>query len=138
MLAFDLPDGGELTLTRFPGSVGTPLANVNRWRQQIGLPPLADVSEQESIGYPAGAEPNEQIPIYRITDDTAGDEAPFVLALPIADLESTWFIKLTATRALRVEHAEQFVRVVDGLRLPLKLPDSAPPSPEDHAGHNHD
>src|SRR5829696_2512725 len=28
----------QLTVTRFPGDVGGTLANVNRWRMQIGLP----------------------------------------------------------------------------------------------------
>lgn len=36
-------DGGraELTVLAFPGDVGGDLANVNRWRQQIGLSPLS-------------------------------------------------------------------------------------------------
>ncbi|CAA9414552.1 MAG: hypothetical protein AVDCRST_MAG64-2517, partial [uncultured Phycisphaerae bacterium] len=32
----------ELALTSFPGDVGGKLANVNRWRQQAGLPPIAE------------------------------------------------------------------------------------------------
>lgn len=37
-------DGGEadLSITAFPGSTGGLLANVNRWRGQLGLAPLAD------------------------------------------------------------------------------------------------
>lgn len=38
-----LPDGPvEVAVTRFPGDVGGMLANVNRWRGQIGLPPVAE------------------------------------------------------------------------------------------------
>jgi hypothetical protein len=47
-------DGGqaELTVLAFPGDVGGDLANVNRWRQQIGLSPLSAerlASETERI-----------------------------------------------------------------------------------------
>lgn len=45
-----LEDPMEVAVTRFPGDVGGLLANVNRWRAQIGLPPigpdeLSEVSE---------------------------------------------------------------------------------------------
>ena len=35
-------DGGdaELTITAFPGDVGGDLANLNRWRSQVELPPI--------------------------------------------------------------------------------------------------
>ena len=44
----------ELTVTKFPGAVGGLLANVNRWRNQIGLQPvgqadLESVAKQEKI-----------------------------------------------------------------------------------------
>ncbi len=42
--SFSVPaDAGEcdLSVTAFPGDVGGELANVNRWRGQIALPPLA-------------------------------------------------------------------------------------------------
>ena len=34
---------GELIVTRFPaGRFGSLVDNINRWRQQVGLPPVAD------------------------------------------------------------------------------------------------
>ena len=43
--SFTIPGNGgaeaELSITAFPGDVGGELANVNRWRGQISLPPLA-------------------------------------------------------------------------------------------------
>lgn len=32
----------EVAISRFPGDVGGMLANVNRWRGQVGLPPATD------------------------------------------------------------------------------------------------
>ncbi len=44
------PDGAEadLSITAFPGDVGGDLANINRWRGQISLPPIsaADLATQ--------------------------------------------------------------------------------------------
>lgn len=33
---------GDLSITAFPGAVGGELANINRWRGQIALPPIAE------------------------------------------------------------------------------------------------
>src|SRR5690606_17030938 len=38
----------EVAVTRFPGRVGGELANINRWRGQMGLPAI-DESELESV-----------------------------------------------------------------------------------------
>ena len=45
----------DIAITVFPGDVGGPLANVNRWRQQVQLPPvdatgLAELREEIAIG----------------------------------------------------------------------------------------
>ncbi len=39
----------ELAITSFPGKVGTLAANVNRWRGQLGLPPVSDETELSKI-----------------------------------------------------------------------------------------
>ncbi|MEX2672594.1 MAG: hypothetical protein WD294_10835 [Phycisphaeraceae bacterium] len=40
-------DATEIAVTRFPGDVGGVLANVNRWCQQVGAPP---VQSEEALG----------------------------------------------------------------------------------------
>jgi len=40
-IAGDAGAVGDLSITAFPGDVGGDLANINRWRGQIQLPPLA-------------------------------------------------------------------------------------------------
>jgi hypothetical protein len=39
----------DLSITAFPGDVGGELANVNRWRGQIGLPPLGPADLDASV-----------------------------------------------------------------------------------------
>lgn len=45
------PDGskGEIAVTHFPGDVGGDLANVNRWRGQIGLEPINEAALAPAI-----------------------------------------------------------------------------------------
>ena len=44
-------DGGEsdLSITAFPGDVGGELMNVNRWRGQVGLPPIRQEELESSV-----------------------------------------------------------------------------------------
>jgi hypothetical protein len=39
----------DLSITAFPGDVGGELANLNRWRGQVQLPPLADADRAEAV-----------------------------------------------------------------------------------------
>jgi len=50
--SYDVPgDGGEsdLSITAFPGDVGGELMNVNRWRGQVGLPPIRQEELESSV-----------------------------------------------------------------------------------------
>lgn len=39
----------EVAVTRFPGRVGGELANINRWRGQMGLSPITEAELEDSI-----------------------------------------------------------------------------------------
>jgi len=39
----------ELTITAFPGQVGGELANINRWRGQVGAAPLAEAELDQNV-----------------------------------------------------------------------------------------
>lgn len=45
---FTVPGNAEVSVSAFPGDVGGALANVNRWRGQLGLPPV-DAAELPKI-----------------------------------------------------------------------------------------
>ena len=80
----------EVTIIPFPGTAGTEVDNVNRWRMQLGLPPVtADkvTSENVNIGPDAGK-------IYEI--ESADKE------IVAADLErdgTSWFFKISGDKA---------------------------------------
>jgi len=91
-------DGGdaELSITAFPGDVGGELANVNRWRGQIGLTPLrpeeldASVSRVESNTF--------HITVVELA--SRGDpNGKGILGAIVPAGGSTWFFKLTGPGA---------------------------------------
>jgi hypothetical protein len=87
-------DGGdcELSITAFPGDVGGELANVNRWRGQIGLTPLrpeeldASVSRVEANGL--------KFTVVELA--SRGDpNGKGIMGAIVPAGGSTWFFKLT-------------------------------------------
>lgn len=97
LATYTVPDPSgrvEVAVTRFPGRVGGELANINRWRGQMGLGPLGEgeldsaVTRFASPGY-EGYETR--------TESTGG----VMLAAGVYDAgnDQTWFIRATVTDA---------------------------------------
>lgn len=87
-------DGGvaaDLAITAFPGDVGGEVANVNRWRGQIQLPPVSEQEVRESI---TRVEHNDLA--MGIVDIVSTGATPTrVLGAWVPHENSTWFFKLT-------------------------------------------
>jgi hypothetical protein len=85
-------EGGEaeLTITAFPGDVGGELANLNRWRSQLQLPPIG----QAELG--SAAQRIERNGLRLTVVDIAGSGASpqRILGAMIPHDGSTWFFKL--------------------------------------------
>lgn len=97
LATFVIPTSGgsaELSVTAFPGPAGGPLANVNRWRGQLGLPPLAAgdlAGHSERVSTPAG----EALVIE--ASGRGGDEG--LLGAILERPDRTWFFKVTGAPA---------------------------------------
>lgn len=104
----------ELAVTAFPGDVGGDLANLNRWRGQLALPP---VSEAEF----AGAVTRLQVNGLGVTlaDLTGGGDNPQrLLGAMIPHAGATWFFKLTGPAALVAAEQPAFLSFVQTLSAP--------------------
>ena len=87
---------GEVAITRFPGDVGGLLANLNRWRNQVGLPPVQDAAQQPATSLVVAGKPALRFDLM-----AAGPHDPERLVVVFVEHAGmTWFIKMTGSRAL--------------------------------------
>ncbi len=92
-------DGGDadLSITAFPGSTGGLLANVNRWRGQLGLAPFGEGEmETNTVHLDVGD-------LHLIVVDFAGNagaKSTRILGAIIPHDTDTWFFKLMGPDAL--------------------------------------
>jgi hypothetical protein len=86
----------EIAVTRFGGRVGGELANINRWRGQLGLPPIGEDELDRTIvrfsadgyaGYETRIEAPGKVMLAAGVYDEAGDQTWFVRAI-FADAEA--------------------------------------------------
>lgn len=102
----------DLAVTVFPGDVGGRVANFNRWRQQLGLPPgdaaMFDAIQVAKVGTLQG----------EVVHFASADGAKATRAVLVAHKGSTWFFKLTGPAATVTSAAAAFDAFVAGTRLP--------------------
>lgn len=104
----------ELAVTAFPGDVGGDLANLNRWRGQLGLPP---VTEAEFAGAVTRLKVNGlSVTLADITG--GGDNPQRLLGAMVPHAGATWFFKLTGPAALVAAEQPAFLSFVQTLSAP--------------------
>lgn len=82
---------GDLSITAFPSDVGGELANINRWRAQVKLPPLA---EGDFAGAVTRLEANGLRIAYVDLGGGKGADASRMLGAIVPFGGGTWFFKL--------------------------------------------
>ena len=98
------PDPGgpvEVAVTRFGGRVGGELANINRWRGQLGMPPIVEADLEAALvrfssdGYDG----------YQTRLESTGG---VMLAAGIyeASIDQTWFVRATVANAETADRLE--------------------------------
>lgn len=103
----------DLSITAFPGDVGGDLANLNRWRGQVELPPVAQAQFESSI------QRVEHDGLRIIIADISGTSkgAPTrILGAMIPYDGSTWFVKLLGPDALVAKERAAFVAFLDTVK----------------------
>ncbi|MDX6770782.1 MAG: hypothetical protein SF051_14700 [Elusimicrobiota bacterium] len=108
-----LPPGGgvEVTVIALPGDVGGELANVNRWRGQIGLPPLEEAGLAE-----ARQTLRSRLGDVSLYEFTGGGTVKTRLAAGVLRLgDTTWFFKLMGPDAPASAARPAFIELLKGL-----------------------
>jgi hypothetical protein len=100
----------EIAISAFPGDVGGPLANINRWRGQLGLGPI----KQEDV---AGiTSPIEAGDIKgTVVNLDAGAKRMLVATLPHAG--NSWFFKMTGDAPVVEAQKEAFLGFVKSVKF---------------------
>lgn len=105
----------ELAITAFPGDVGGDLANVNRWRNQLQLPPISASELQLTLNR---FEANGlQVAVAEMVA-TAGSPPQRVLGGIVPYDGATWFFKLTGPDAVVTEIKPAFLNFLRTVQAP--------------------
>jgi hypothetical protein len=123
---FQIERGGQsavVTAIDFPASAGPmmadPVANVNRWRSEVGMPPLSDEEVKTSIE-PIEIDGVEATFVDAVPDASQPEQSQAdrgTLAAMLARGEVIWFFKLTGDRDLVAAEREQFLSFLKSVRF---------------------
>jgi hypothetical protein len=103
----------EVSVTVFPGQAGGELANVNRWRNQIGLPPVEEAAlakDRKTLKAPAA-----EVALFDYTSE--GKEKTRMVAAILFAGGNSWFVKMVGDAGPVAASRADFVRLLESLRL---------------------
>jgi hypothetical protein len=121
----------EVTILSFPGDVGGELANVNRWRGEVGF--LSDITEAQITSQPATVDGSTG-KLY----DIVGPAGRTIVAVILRD-GASWFIKLRGDNDVVASAQSTFNEFLKSIRFggpgktqmvsaPMTVPTSAAPA----------
>lgn len=109
----------EVAITAFPGDVGGEVANLNRWRGQLGLPLLADADAARQVL-------RQEVHGLRATvvdlANADGSRAQRMLGAMVPYEGATWFFKLTGPDALVAGQKPAFLRFIESIKPAATAP----------------
>lgn len=108
------PQQAQVAITRFPGDVGGDLANINRWRRQVGLPSIVDLSEQQGADITIA-----QLPAKAYHFLAPGNEAqrPAILVTGLRRGQLSWFFKMTGPADVIQQQVDPFLRFIRSIEF---------------------
>jgi hypothetical protein len=131
--SFDVTDGdgrlADMAVTVFPGDVGGTLANINRWRSQLGqadisAAQLGEVTRQTTVdGRPALV-----MLIEGRLRGGARNEIQSTLGAFVSGPAETWFFKMTGDHELILNEVEAFDEFLATVRFPGSQPSTIAPA----------
>ena len=127
--AYALPTGGRVTVSKLAGDGGGLAANINRWRSQVGLKPLA---ENEVAGKPLKVvDSNEEMLLFNLTSTLSAPDVEGILAGVLPLKTETWYFKFSGPVAVLRKSEGIFAKFLSSVRLTSNqksVPPSAPVS----------
>ena len=107
----------EVTVSAFPGAAGGLLANVNRWRGQLGLPPVTQDEAEKLVGSLDVLGGKAMLVDMNGQNPKTGKKVRLISAMvPREGL--TWFYKLMGDEAITEREKAAFIKFVQSARYP--------------------
>ncbi|HEY9842821.1 MAG TPA: hypothetical protein V6D23_20310 [Candidatus Obscuribacterales bacterium] len=113
LASFSIKGGGDFSVVSLPA--GDLLSNINRWRGQVGLPPLQDAAAIEKSVSPIKIDGREGLALELYAPDGLPDKAMQV-ALVEKD-GNFWFFKLAGSRYLVKQQKAAFAQFTASVKL---------------------
>lgn len=104
----------EISVVVLPGAAGGELANVNRWRSQLGLPPTDEAgiaTSRKQVATKAGT-----LSVYDLVAEGAASSR-MIVGLLIAPDGSTWFLKMVGDAAPVAAAEAEFRKLLETLHF---------------------
>lgn len=98
-----------ISVSRFPGDVGGELANVNRWRGQVGLEPVKAEDLQKGLEVI-----ESKVGKAKLVDISNGGKQMLAVMLPYE--KSTYFFKLMGSKESVSKQKENMVKLIKSLK----------------------
>jgi hypothetical protein len=109
---------GELSIAAFPNDVGGELANINRWRGQMQLPPIAESALADTV---ARSE-HDGLKFGFVEFEGNGSPKSRLLGAWVPFGGGTWFFKLTGPDALIAKEKPAFLAFLNSVKPPASAP----------------
>ncbi len=115
------PNGKEtdVSVVSLPGIAGGDLANVNRWRGQVKLPPI-DEDTLAKTAQRIQANGHDYLMVDLVSDAAIDEEQgkQRILGAILDENGQAWFIKMTGEDAAVAAQKSAFVDFLQGLKIP--------------------
>lgn len=124
---FTAPDGAEadISITVFPDAAGGLLANVNRWRGQVGLPPVAE-ADLADTAVPTRIAGQVGWRVDFAGTPQGGSEPLRIIGAIVPVSGSAWFFKMMGPEAVVASQREAFDQLVASIRAVVPSGGGAP------------
>ncbi len=106
----------DMSVVTFPGDAGGDLANINRWRGQINLPPIAEPDLKKLI-QPLDLN-GSTVKVIEMENSSVQSQKPSrILAAILFQSDQTWFFKLTGPDELVAEQKTAFLEFLKSIQF---------------------
>lgn len=108
----------SVSVSAFPGDVGGQVANINRWRRQVGLGPV-DPEAARSFVQPVTLSGMEgwQVDFTGPAPEAAGHSGMRTIVAVVSHQGNSWFFKILGTASAVEEERERFAEFLSSIRF---------------------